>query len=82
MELTREMIKSEIQAYQERLDRVKDRLRELAPSSRYESSKIRAKRNQLRAEVRHIEGLMQMATEALEEAGQAEQGALVAENKR
>jgi hypothetical protein len=66
LNLSKEDILNDIEVYQARLDRIRDRLQEL-PANVYEGGKVRATRRRLRAEIKHVQGLLAMAREALAE---------------
>jgi hypothetical protein len=72
LNLTEQDILNDIEVYQARLDRIRDRLQELLAkgSNVYEGGKVRATRRRLRAEIKHVQGLLAMAREALAECEQ------------
>jgi hypothetical protein len=72
LNLSKEDILNDIEVYQARLDRIRDRLQELPAkgSNVYEGGKVRATRRRLRAEIKHVQGLVALAREALAECEQ------------
>lgn len=69
MELTKEQIEEDIAYYQARLARIQDNLNVLPDNLK--GRKLHATRQRLQAEVKHVRGLIRLASEALAELGQA-----------
>ena len=71
--LTEETIREDMKAYQDRLDKVQDKLDDLPVrgSSWKDTRKIKVTRHRLEAEVVHVQGLIRLASAALTEPGQA-----------
>jgi hypothetical protein len=65
LKLTKEDILTDLKVYEARLDRVKDRLGELPGNLK--GRKLHVTRQRLRAEIKHVQGLLAMAREALAE---------------